>query len=504
MNSLWLNEKTKEKFPKLEKDSETQVCIIGAGIFGISTAYYLTQKGYNVTILERDKIANRVTGHTTAKITSQHGLIYHYLLNQYGKEFARKYYLANQKSIQEIEKIITQNQIECDFERQNSCVYTTNQSEIEKIEEELQALKELDIEASKTEKTPLPFEIVSGIEFKNQAQFNPIKYIDGLVKQITDTKGKIFENTICYDVKRDGDSYICYTENNTVKAKYVVLASHYPFINFPGVYFAKMYQSSSYVIGIDTKSELFDGMYINIQSPIYSFRTAKDGNKKILLLGGGDHKTGENTSYQDSYGLLEEKAKQWYPNREIKYCWSTRDCITLDKIPYIGEFSNTLPNMYVGTGFNKWGMTSSNVAARIITDKIDGKENEYSEVFEATRLNPIVNKDEVKNMVSQTVKSLVVERIEQPEKIINDEINTDDIKQETGQIIEWNGEKVGVYKDIEGKMFAVKPVCTHLGCILNWNDADKTWDCPCHGSRFDYTGKNLYNPALKDLEKVEL
>ena len=160
MNSLWLNEKTKEKFPKLEKDLETQVCIIGAGIFGISTAYYLTQKGYNVTILERDKIANRVTGHTTAKITSQHGLIYHYLLNQYGKEFARKYYLANQKSIQEIEKIITQNQIECDFERQNSCVYTTNQSEIEKIEEELQALKELDIEASKTEKTSLPFEIV--------------------------------------------------------------------------------------------------------------------------------------------------------------------------------------------------------------------------------------------------------------------------------------------------------------------------------------------------------
>ena len=504
MNSLWLNEKTKEKFPKLEKDLETQVCIIGAGIFGISTAYYLTQKGYNVTILERDKIANRVTGHTTAKITSQHGLIYHYLLNQYGKEFARKYYLANQKSIQEIEKIITQNQIECDFERQNSCVYTTNQSEIEKIEEELQALKELDIEASKTEKTPLPFEIVSGIEFKNQAQFNPIKYIDGLVKRITDTKGKIFENTICYDVKRDGDSYICYTENNMVKAKYVVLASHYPFINFPGVYFAKMYQSSSYVIGIDTKSELFDGMYINIQSPIYSFRTAKDADKKILLLGGGDHKIGENTSYQDSYGLLEEKAKQWYPNCEIKYRWSTRDCITLDKIPYIGEFSNTLPNMYVGTGFNKWGMTSSNVAARIITNKIDGKENEYSEVFEATRLNPIVNKDEVKNMVSQTVKSLVVERIEEPEKVINDEINTDDIKQETGQIIKWNGEKVGVYKDIEGKIFAVKPICTHLGCILNWNGADKTWDCPCHGSRFDYTGKNLYNPALKDLEKVEL
>lgn len=504
MNSLWLNEKIKGNFPKLEKNLETQVCIIGAGIFGISTAYYLTQKGYSVTILERDKIVNRVTGHTTAKITSQHGLIYHYLLNQYGKEFARNYYLANQKSIQEIEKIITQNQIDCDFERQSSCVYTINQSELEKLNEELQALKELDIETSKIKDAPLPFENVSGVEFKNQAQFNPVKYIDGLVKKIIDSKGKIFENTTCYDIKRDGDTYICYTENNTVNAKYVVLASHYPFINFPGVYFAKMYQSSSYVIGIDAKSEVFDGMYINIQSPIYSFRTAKDRDKKILLLGGGDHKTGENICYKDSYGLLEEKAKRWYPNCEIKYRWSTRDCITLDKIPYIGEFSNTLPDMYVGTGFNKWGMTSSNIAARIVTDKITGKENEYIEIFEATRLNPIVNKDEVKNMVSQTVKSLVVERIEKSEKVVNDEISLDDIKQETGQIIEWNGEKVGVYKDIEGKIFAVKPVCTHLGCILNWNDAEKTWDCPCHGSRFDYTGKNMYNPALKDLEKFRL
>ena len=160
MNSLWLNERTKENFPRLEKNLETEVCIIGAGIFGVSTAYYLIQQGYNVTILERDRIANRVTGHTTAKITSQHGLIYHYLLNQYGKEFARKYYLANQKSIQDIEKIITKNQIECDFERQNSCVYTTNKSEIEKINEELNALKELDIEASKIENSPLPFEIV--------------------------------------------------------------------------------------------------------------------------------------------------------------------------------------------------------------------------------------------------------------------------------------------------------------------------------------------------------
>ncbi len=499
MNSLWLKENKIENFSTLDKNIESEICIIGGGIFGISTAYYLSKYGYKVVLVERDKIASKVTGHTTAKITSQHGLIYHYLLNQYGKDFARKYYLANQKAIGNIEKIISTNNIECDFKKQTSNVYTTNTSEIAKIEEEIKALEELDIEARKIEDSPLPFDIVSGIEFQNQAQFNPIKYISGLVNKIKENKGLIFENTTCYDIKKEGNGYICYTKNNEIKAKYVVIATQYPFINFPGIYFAKMYQSSSYVIGIDAKTKLFDGMYINIQSPIYSFRTAIDDGKEILLLGGLDHKTGENIEYKDSYGLLEEKAKEWYPNCEIKYHWSTRDCITLDKIPYIGEFSNILPNIYVGTGFNKWGMTSSNVAARIITDKITGKENEYEEVFKATRVNPTVNKDEVKNMVSQTAKSLVVERLKGSSKE-----NIENMKQETGQILEIDGEKVGVYKDIEGKVFAIKPVCTHLGCILNWNNADKTWDCPCHGSRFDYTGKNINNPAIKDLEKVDI
>lgn len=499
MKSLWLNENIIENFSELKENLETEICIIGGGIFGISTAYYLSKHRYKVVLLEKDKIASKVTGHTTAKITSQHGLIYHYLLNQYGKDFAKKYYEANQKAIENIKKIINSNNINCDFKKQTSNIYTTNESEVNKIEEEIKALEELNIEATKIKESSLPFDIISGIEFPNQAQFNPIKYINGLVKIIKENNGLIFENTTCYDIKKEENSYICYTKNNKIKAKYIIIATQYPFINFPGIYFAKMYQSSSYVIGIDTKTELFNGMYINIQSPIYSFRTAIDNEKEILLIGGLDHKTGENIDYKSSYGLLEKKAKEWYPNCEIKYHWSTRDCITLDKIPYIGEFSNMLPNIYIGTGFNKWGMTSSNVAAKIITDKITEKENEFEEIFKATRVNPVINKDEVKNMISQTAKSLVIERFKE-----NSKEDIDNIKKETGKIIEINGEKVGIYKDIKGEVFAVKPVCTHLGCILNWNNADKTWDCPCHGSRFDYTGKNINNPAIKNLEKVKI
>ena len=494
MNSLWLQTPKEKIFSQLQQDISTDVCIIGAGIFGITTAYYLTQKGYDVTILEREKIASKVTGHTTAKITSQHGLIYHYLLKQYGLEFAKKYFQANQESIEEIQKIIEKNNIECDFENQNSCVYTANKSELEKIDEEIEALKQINPQINIIDKSPLPFNIEKGIEFKNQAQFNPIKYIDGLVKEIIKNQGKIYENTTCYDIKHENDIYVCYTPKAEVKTKYVVIATHYPFINIPGMYFAKMYQSSSYVIGIETQQELFEGMYINIQSPIYSFRTAKDNGKRILLLGGADHKTGENVSYENSYGILEQKANEWYPNSKIKYRWSTRDCITLDKIPYIGEFSEILTNVFVGTGFNKWGMTSSNLAGRIITDKIEKKENEYEEIFKATRVNPIVNIDEVKNMIAQTTKSLVIDRLK------NFDEQVEDIEKDSAKIIEKSGEKIGVYKDKNGEIYCVKPVCTHLGCILNWNDADKTWDCPCHGSRFDYRGKNIYNPALKDLQ----
>ena len=285
MNSLWLKETKIEKFSNLEKDLETEVCIIGAGIFGVSTAYYLTQKGYKVVLIERDSIASKVTGHTTAKITSQHGLIYHYLLNQYGKNFAKKYYQANQSAVQEIENIINENEINCDLKKQSSSVYTINQTEISKIEEEIQALKDLDINARKIQQSPLPFNIISGIEFQDQAKFNPIKYISKLVNIIEQNNCLIYENTTCYDIKKDNNQYICYTKNNKIRCKYVVIATHYPFINFPGIYFAKMYQSSSYVLGIDTKTKLFDGMYINIQSPIYSFRTAIDDENEILLLG---------------------------------------------------------------------------------------------------------------------------------------------------------------------------------------------------------------------------
>ncbi len=442
MNSLWLTEnKNYSKFDSLSKNINTDVCIIGAGIFGMTCGYYLSKAGLNVTILEKDEIGHKTTGHTTAKITSQHGLFYTYLVETYGEGFAKDYLSANQEAIENIKNIIDDEKIICDFERQSNFVYTTNPNEVPQIKKEVDVLNALGFPANFVTKTGLPFDVAGAVQFKNQAQFNPIKYINGLAKCISKYNGEIFTNTTVTDVKKLGDNFYIFTPNNVVTSKYVILASHYPFINFPGIYFFKMYQASSYVIGVDVKKTLNNGMYITASAPTFSFRTANYNGKKILLLGGCGHKTGTPAPYEDTYGTLENYAKQLYPNCEILFRWDTRDCITLDKIPYIGRFSNVMDNIYVGTGFNKWGMTTSNVAANIVCDMILGKENKYAYVFDSTRVHPIKNRTEIKNMITESVNSLAIKKFK------DSTVNFEKIPINSGGIIDVNNQKVGIYKD---------------------------------------------------------
>ena len=495
MNSIWLETfKYNKTFEKLNQNISCDVCIIGAGIFGLTCAYYLTKQGFNVAVLDRDDIGTKATGHTTAKITSQHGLIYKHLIDDYGLHFAKSYLYANQKAIDNIKEIIDTENISCDFNFENHCVYTTNAKDLKSIQDEINAVNSLDFNCEFVTKTGLPFDILGGICFKNQAQFHPYKYLCGLCNSIKKKK-KIFTHTTICNVKNNGSFYTSYSDNNyKIESKFVIMASHYPFINIPGFYFSKMYQSTSYLIAIETNKTLFKGMYLSASDPIFSFRTAKFVNKNFLLIGGANHKTGESHDFSTTYGVLENIAKKYYPDCKILYHWNTRDCITLDKIPYIGLYSSNLPNFYIGTGFNKWGMTSSNVAGNIIVDMINGKENPYSFVFDSTRIKPIKNADEFKNVIVQSSKSLILDKIKRSD------LQLDNIAPNSGGIIEVNGQKVGIYKSQDNKFFAVNPICTHLGCLLSWNNIDKTWDCPCHGSRFDYTGKSLYDPSFKDLE----
>ena len=343
----------------------------------------------------------------------------------------------------------------------------------------------------------LPIKAMVGIEFENQAQFNPYKYVTSLAKICSDSGVKIYENTRVIDVDTEDDNeyYVINLDNGCkIKTKYVVITTKYPIVNIPGFYFVKMYQSTSYAIAMQTKQRLFEGMYINSEDPTISLRTAKFGNDYLLIVAGFDNRTGAGIDVSNSYKYLEEVAKSIYPQGQIKYRWNTEDCITLDKIPYIGEFSKMWDNCYVATGFNKWGMTTSNIAANIITDKILGEKNEYEDIFKSTRIEPVKNIKEMTNMVKEGINSLVIKKLEIPKE------EASQIQNGEGKIVEVNGQRIGIYKDKEGEIYKINPVCKHLGCELSWNNLDKTWDCPCHGSRYDYKGNLIYGPSVKNLK----
>ena len=476
MKSVWSESCKFRKREALNKDIKTNVLVIGAGIAGILTAYMLKQKGRDVVLIDAAEIASCNTKNTTAKITSQHDLIYSKLISEFGEEKARQYAKANELAIKKYKEIIEDKRIECDFEEKPAYVYSLN--EVDVLKEEVEAAKNLGIDAEFVQEANLPFKINGAVKFNNQAQFNPLKFLKGISNELV-----IYENTRALEIKEN----LVVTSRGNITANNIVVATHYPIMNAPGYYFMKMHQERSYVLALENTSEI-DGMYIDLNKEGYSFRTYNN----LLLLGGISHRTGENEE-GGSYDELRKVAKRLYPKAKEKYYWSAQDCMTIDGIPYIGRYSSETPNIYVATGFNKWGMTSSMVSAMIISDMILEKENDFSEIFSPRRFDLSLSINNIANDLIETAKNFIAQKVYIPSSEI------EHIKNGHGGIIEYNGEKVGVYKNKEGKEFFVSTKCTHLGCQLSWNSDELTWDCPCHGSRFDYKGRLIGSPATKDL-----
>ncbi|MFQ7360806.1 MAG: FAD-dependent oxidoreductase [Clostridium perfringens] len=476
MKSVWSESCKFRKRDALNKDIKTDVLVIGAGIAGILTAYMLKQKGRDVVLIDAAEIASGNTKNTTAKITSQHDLIYSKLITEFGEEKARQYAKANELAIKKYKEIIEYKRIECDFEEKPAYVYSLN--EVDVLKEEAKVVKNLGIDAEFVDEANLPFKIKGALKFNNQAQFNPLKFLRGISNELV-----IYENTRALEIKEN----LVVTSGGNITANNIVVATHYPIMNAPGYYFMKMHQERSYVLALENTSEI-DGMYIDLNKEGYSFRTYNN----LLLLGGISHRTGENEE-GGSYDELRKVAKKLYPKAKEKYYWSAQDCMTIDGIPYIGRYSSETPNIYVATGFNKWGMTSSMVSAMIISDMILEKENDFSEIFSPRRFDLSLSINNIANDLIETAKNFIAQKVSIPSSEI------EHIKNGHGGIIEYNGEKVGIYKNKEGKEFFVSTKCTHLGCQLSWNADELTWDCPCHGSRFDYKGRLIGSPATKDL-----
>lgn len=480
MESIWSRSCQINERNSLEGSIEVDTVVIGAGLCGILTAYKLQERGKACIVVDKNTIASGQTKNTTAKITSQHGLIYHKLIETLGTEKARQYATANQQAVEEYERIITQNRLGCNFEKKDAYLYSIKNEKA--MMEEAAAAKLLGLPASFVAKINLPFDVAGAVKFENQAQFNPLKFIKEISKDLT-----IYENTNVISVEEN----TIITDKGVIIAKQIVFACHFPFINFPGLYFARMHQERSYAIALQDALQV-DGMYISADCGGYSFRNYKD----YLLMGGENHRTGEN-SEGGRYDNLILKAKELFPTSKATLHWSAQDCMTTDSIPYIGQYSMDTPNWYVATGFNKWGMTTSMVSATILSEIICGVKNRNSDVFSPSRFSlEDIPKIAIEGV--QAIKGLARENFNVPKTTL------DELPLGHGGIILVEGEKVGVYKESKEKVHIVTTRCPHLGCQLEWNVDEKSWDCPCHGSRFDYRGKLINNPAQEGINFEKL
>lgn len=470
--SLWRESVVFPEYAPLNGNIETDVAIVGGGMAGILTAHFLGQAGRNCVVIEAQRIGSGQTGNTTAKVTSQHGLIYEKLIQSVGRKKAQQYADVNQEAIERYRILIQKYGIDCEWQEKDAYLYT--QKNARTLRAECRAAAELGLPAELTDKSELPFPVEKALCLKGQASFHPLKFLAQIAG-----RQKIFEQT---KVLR-AEPHLLVTNRGNIKTKQIVFAGHYPFLLRPGYYFLRMHQERSYVLAMKNASPL-QNMYLGIDEDALSFRQAGD----MLLMGGGGHRTGD-VKQGDPYEYLQHKAETYFPKAEAVYQWSAQDCMPVDGIPYIGQFGRKTEDWFVAAGFQKWGMTSSMAAAMILTDLMCGRENPYAEVFSPQRLNVLASTKTFLEEGKYAVINIAKERFSFPKE------NLEEIKVGTGGIIVYDGKKAGVYKDKNGEIYAVSVKCPHLGCQLAWNQAEKSWDCPCHGSRFDYKGRLLDGPA---------
>ncbi|MUG90993.1 FAD-dependent oxidoreductase [Scytonema sp. UIC 10036] len=490
--SYWIDSTPENKFSSLVNTVTVDVAIVGAGIAGITAATLLKRAGKTVALIDSDRIAAGVSGHTTAKVTSLHQLVYAELIEKFGEEKARIYAQSNQAALERVAAFVEEEQIDCDFSRQSAYSFTESQDQLNKIEKEVEAALKLGLPASYVRQTSLPFPIAGAIKFDNQAQFHSRKYLLHLAKGITGNGSYVFENTRVQRVEEDNPCQVI-TNRGTVQAQDVIITTNLPILD-QGLFFAKTYPKRSYIIGARIEaSKAPKGMYIGIGETYYSIRTTPYQDGLLLLIGGGGHKVGTVTNTEEKYLDLEAFARSRFGIDSFEYRWSTQDAVSFDRLPYIGKLTPLNNHIYVATGFSLWGMTKGTLSGMLLADKILGIDNPWAELYDATRATPFVSVEGIKQNFDVGVH-WIGDRI----KGIGDSFV--DVANGEGKIVTVDGKKVAAYRDERGEIHAVSAVCPHLGCVVAWNSAEKSWDCPCHGSRFNSDGTILHGPTVKDLK----
>nr|WP_239534021.1 FAD-dependent oxidoreductase [Thalassobacillus pellis] len=482
----------------MTEDTSAEIVIVGGGITGITTAYLLTKENKDVVLLEGSQLLNGTTGHTTAKITAQHDLIYDELIQHFGKEKASLYYQANDEALRFVRGTASQNQIDCNMETEDACIYAQTDEYKDKLDKEYAAYQEIGIPCEYKDDVPFEAEVKKALYMKDQSRFHPLKYLSFMVDEILKNGGRIYEHTVAIDIEEEPQLSVRTKQGHKVACDKIISCSHFPFCDKLGFYFARMYAERSYVVAIEPKKPLTAGMYLSVDEPVRSIRKAAYDGEEVLLISGESHRTGEGVDTSFHYRALEEFAAETFGIKNKVAQWSAQDLFTLDKVPYIGKATKNNENILIATGYKKWGMTSGTVAALLLRDLATGKNNRYEKLFTPSRFQADPS---LKKFLSNNF-NVASHLIEGKLELVG--TRPESLEKGQGDIVEINGKRAGAYKDEKGKLHIVDTTCTHMGCEVDWNSAEHTWDCPCHGSRFSINGEVIEGPAKNPLRCIKM
>ncbi|HEU4809964.1 MAG TPA: FAD-dependent oxidoreductase [Sphingomicrobium sp.] len=488
----WEQTASSKAFPTLDGDVEVDVAIIGGGIVGVSAARFLKDDGLTVAVVEARRVGQGVSGKATSKVTSQHGIKYRKLADKFGEDKARLYAEAQETGLRRIVELAQTHGFDADIERMPAFTYTRDEKHVEEIEKEVEIAKRLGLPASLTRDTGLPFDVLAAMRWDDQAQFHPIKYVAGLAATIPGDGSHVFENSRV----TDWDTKCVKTGGGTVRARHVVMATNLP-LGQTGMYYATNHPMAEPVIVAPIRNAP-PAYYINAEQPGHSIRTHRSGGQTYAICAGPHFKPGETEEEQKAFGEIERWLTGNFDVGEIEYRWGNEDYAPVDGAPFIGWSSSDASDAFlVATGFAAWGFTNGTAAGQLIADLVSGRDNLWLELFDATRVKPLAGAKKFAKENAGVAKHLIGGYVSKKPK------SYDDLGNGEGAVLAIDGEKVAAFRDDSGNIHAVSAKCTHMGCILGWNPTDRTWDCPCHGSRFALTGEVVAGPAVSALEKIK-
>jgi glycine/D-amino acid oxidase-like deaminating enzyme/nitrite reductase/ring-hydroxylating ferredoxin subunit len=495
--SVWMDTAPHTTYPPLDESLTVDACVVGGGILGLLTADLLKRAGRTVALLEADRVATGVTGYTTAKVTVLHGLIYDQVRSRFGDQGARHYAEANDAGLALIADRVADGGIECDFRRRPALTYALEADGLDALRDEVEAAQAAGLAADLVDDVDLPWEVAGAVRLDDQAEFHPRRFLLAVADAVHGGGSHVFERTRVTDVD-DGDPCRVRTDTGAeVTAGAVVIATHYPTLD-RGLFFARLAAERSYAIGIRARRAAPVGMYLSTESPSHSLRAAPYDGGELLIVGGESHKTGTGDPVA-RYAALEAWARERFDVESVEYRWSAQDAMPADGIPYVGKLSPIARRVWTASGFKKWGITNGAAAAIMLSDAILGRENPWAATFDSNRFKPLA-----------AAPALLKEGISVGARFFGDRLAPPDVRSldrlapGEGGIVKVDGDRVAAFRDDDGVVHALSAICTHLYCQVAFNAAERSWDCPCHGSRFATDGSVIQGPAVSPLERKEL